>query len=108
MAREVRLRPENSKNKKARVVPLRGKLLGVIERAGVSRRLDCLFVLHDNGQPIGDFRKAWSNARKAAGLGRILIHDLKRSGVTNLRRAGAPETTAMRISGHKTANVFRR
>ena len=63
----VRLRPEVSKNKDGRLLPLSGELLEIVERAHAERRLDCLFVFHREGEPIGDFRKAWSNACKAAG-----------------------------------------
>jgi hypothetical protein len=43
--------------------------------------------------------------RKYVGL---IVHDLPRSGVRNLRRLGVQETIAMRISGHKTRDVFER
>ncbi len=106
--REPCLRPEVSKNKDGRPLPLRGELLEVFERAREKRRPDCPFVFHDGGEPIGDFRKAWKTACKKAGISGIIVHDLRRTAVRNMVRAGIPERVAMELSGHKTRRIFDR
>ena len=106
--RVVYLRPEISKSKEGRLLPLSGELLEIVKRAHARRRPDCSFVFHRDGEPIGDFRKAWSTACKAAGLHSILVHDLRRTAVRNMVRAGIADRVAMTLSGHKTRSVFDR
>src|SRR5262249_60278012 len=69
---------------------------------------DGRFLFHHQGRPIRDIRKRWHKATVAAGVPGLLFHDLRRSGVRNLVRAGVDPTIAMRISGHKTRAVFDR
>jgi integrase len=104
----VRLRPELSKSKKGRVLPLRGELAEIVDRAKANRIPECPAVFHRNGRRLGLFRKSWATALTAAGLGAVLVHDLRRTAVRNLVRAGVPEKMAMSISGHKTREVFDR
>jgi integrase len=108
VGRVVRLRPEISKNKKGRLLPLQGELLEILQRALANRRLDCQAVFHNNGAIVGDFRKAWKSALMSAGLRKKFVHDFRRTAVRNLTRAGNPEKISMALTGHKTRAVFDR
>jgi integrase len=104
----IRLRPEHSKNKHGRVLPIVGELATIIERRLKARRLDCPYVFHQGGKRIGDFRKLWTKACRDIGLTGRIVHDLRRSGVRHLIRAGVPPHTVMAFSGHRTPSMLKR
>jgi integrase len=106
----VKLPAHRTKNMKRRALTIgpNHPLHDVLRRRQAVRRLDCGLVFHRAGGPIRDFRKQWASACKAAGLTGTLFHDMRRSGVRNLVRAGVPQSVAMRVSGHRTQSVFQR
>ncbi len=116
--RIVRLEAGTTKNDEPRLLPLTNELFEVLSMQRSIRdakHSGCPWVFFDeSGRPIRCFRRSWETACEAAGLigadgeANRLFHDLRRSGVRNLIRAGVPETVAMRISGHKTRSVFDR
>jgi integrase len=102
----IRLRAEHSKNGHGRVLVLAGELAKVIERRRGLANGPLIF--HHAGEPIVDFRKAWATAAKHAQVPGRLFHDLRRSAVRNMIRAGVPEKVAMEISGHRTHSMLNR
>ena len=105
-----------TKNGRPRTLPLEGELWEIIERRWRCREHAIAddevalsnLVFHRAGLPLGDWRKAWATACKATGLEGKLFHDLRRSAIRNMVRAGVPQSVAMRISGHVTTSVFLR
>ncbi len=86
----------------------------IVERRLERRRLDCSLIFHREskgqpGQPVKGIDALWRNALKDAQLpaGR-LFHDLRRSAVRTLIRAGVDPSVAMKVSGHKTRSMLDR
>lgn len=110
------LRGENAKNGEGPNVVIDTKeLTDLIERRRKARAVKTEsgvvlagLIFHHNGDAIVDLRKAWRTATKLAGCPGRLFHDMRRSAVRNMTRAGVSQTVAMAVSGHKTDSMFRR
>ncbi len=120
----VRLEPNTTKNDEGRNFPFDAlpELAALLQQQRKQRV--GLFVFHyPRGEPIRDYRAAWQAAcesaavvKHAGGLEEVvrpqvvgrLVHDLRRTAVRNLERAGVPRSVAMKLTGHKTEAVYRR
>ena len=113
----VRLDPGTTKNLEGRVFVMTSELRATLEaqRAvteALQRKTGAVipWVFHrtKRGRPLKGFRKAWIQACLGAGVPGRILHDLRRTAVRNLERAGVPRSVAMKMVGHKTESVYRR
>src|SRR5262245_48144771 len=115
-AAEVRLDAHTTKNGEGRVFPFTADLRALLKAREADRdRLKkaghlCPFVFFrevaegrgGDKKPgrIRSFTKTWKGACRAAGCPDRIPHDLRRTAVRTLVRAGIPERVAMRLTGH--------
>jgi len=123
-AGEVRLDPHVAKNDEGRVFPFTRELRTLLEAQHAEHErlqkagqiVPLVFIgLVAKGRrgpksprKIKPFNKAWKTACEAAGCPGRIPHDLRRTDIRNLVRAGIPERVAMQLSGHETRSVFER
>ena len=118
-ARVVRLDPHTTKNDEGRTFPFTDALEQLLEaQKAEDDRLKadgviCPWVFHrseqeSEGQADHDVHQGVSSGVYEGGLPGRIPHDLRRTAVRNLVRAGIPERVAMQMTGHKTRSVFER
>jgi integrase len=118
-ARVVRLDPHTTKNDEGRTFPFTDALERLLEdQKAEHERLKaddviCPWVFNRSnrkvkGKRITTFIKAFKAACTKAGCPGRIPHDLRRTAVRNLVRAGVRERVAMQMTGHKTRSVFER
>ena len=113
----IRLEPGTTKNREGRTFPFNEfPQLDDLLRRQRERTLDLQrlhgqiipWVFWKDGRQLGDHRDTWVRACRLAGVPGRLVHDLRRSAVRNLERAGVPRSVAMKLTGHKTELIYRR
>jgi len=118
---------DDSKNGEGRKVKLTEEVRTLLAACVGGKEPDDFLLTHEDGEDgsrVAQPRKNWYALCDRAGLGKLTktgtgrkkrlhyeglqMHDLRRSGVRQMRRRGIAETVAMKISGHKTRSIFDR
>lgn len=117
------LEVNEAKNTEPRLIALTSQMRAILERQRAkadalreSTGIDTPWVFFRevprNGKPvgskIGSYYRSWQRAVAAIGRPGLLVHDLRRTGVRHLVRAGLTNQQAKTISGHKTDATFNR
>ena len=99
-----------SKNRLERGFPIRGEVERILCAQAELRRLDCRYVFHRRGRRVWEtqLNATFREACERVGRRGFFFHDIRRTTVRNLVRAGVPERVAMQITGHRSRAVFER
>lgn len=121
----LELEQGETKNGESRKVKLTGETFTLSKACATGKDPDDFPLTREDGTNVADMRDDWQSLAVACGLGKFVPakrangkpyekyagmtpHDFRRSAIRQMTRRGVSETIAMKISGHKTASVFRR
>jgi len=104
----VCLKAEDTRTDNTRLVPLTADLTTLLKDLYKACYLQEPYVFLVNGKSVHSIKTAFKASCRRAKLQGFRFHDFRHTAVTNMRRAGIDHLTIMRITGHKTPEVFKR
>ncbi|HKE24960.1 MAG TPA: site-specific integrase [Bryobacteraceae bacterium] len=108
-AKTIRLPGDRTKNKAPRTLPFTGDMEAYLLRQRERCPESNPYVFFgQHGHPVSDKLYGWREACERAGWSELIFHDLRRTAVRDMKRAGVSDSLAMKISGHKTRNMLER
>lgn len=125
LERLIVLEEGTTKNNAARKVYMTEEVFQLMCECVRGKKPDGFVFTRENGERVVDPREEWYSLCVSSGLGKyesakrrngkeyqryvgLNPHDFRRSAIRNMTRRGVNDTTAMKISGHKTRSVFMR
>ncbi len=102
------MRPEDTKTEEARLIPLTPELTQLVRDLYKVRYLNEDHVFLVNGRWVHSMKTAFKAACRRAEIDGFHFHDFRHTAVMNMRRAEIDHLTILRITGHKTLEVFKR
>jgi integrase len=123
--RWLELEQGTTKNGEGRKVKMTAEVYALMLESTRGKNPDDFVFTRENGERVIDPRDDWYALCVTSKLGQfvpakradgadyqkyvgLILHSFRRSAIRNMTRRGVSQTVAMRISGHKTASVFRR
>lgn len=106
--RTITLDVGSTKNKKGRTVHMTATVYELLKACVIGKQPEDYAFTRNSGSAVLSFRHAWELVTAEVGISGLLFHDLRRTAVRGLVRAGISEHVAMKISGHKTRSTFDR
>jgi integrase len=100
-----------TKNGKPHTLPIYSdEMRAFIEMAMATRNPKCPYLFQDEGErlTVSKAREDFEQARRSVGMDGIIFHDLRRSAVRLMKRAGVPDAEVMQITGHRTHSILKR
>jgi integrase len=107
-ANVIRLQAKDTKTNEGRLVPLPQELTALLKDLYKVRYLNEDHVFLVKGHSVNAIKTAFNAACRRADIQGFHFHDFRHTAVTNMRRAGIDHLTIMKITGHKTLEVFKR
>jgi len=105
---ENTIRLDDSKNDEPVTAKMPHVMRELVTAACLGKSPQDTLLTYPDGSPVLDIRRQWERATKAANLPSLLVHDLCRTGIRNMRRRRIDETVALKIAGRKTESILRR
>jgi len=111
--RELTIRAEKAKTRRARRLPISSRLLAILEMrrldpSGKPYQPDAYVFGNQLGKRVTSIRTAWENAREAAGLKGFQLRDLRHEAASRFEEAGVLTTDVSKFLGHRNLTTTTR
>ena len=104
-ARQITVRPENSKTERPRTIGISSRLLIELQRLYDASPDDPQYLVFGIKNSI---KKSFAAVLKEAGIEDFRLHDCRHTAITRMIQTGMPPLEVMKISGHTQMSTFLR
>lgn len=106
----ITLEAQDTKSREPRIIHLNDELLDVFSRRGRIRSIihNSVFTFPGSNRPLTTIRHSFRRASLEVGIEDFRFHDLRHTFNTNMRKADVPESVIMKMTGHRSREMFDR